>query len=87
MFLQELFDYEVDSDDEWEEEEPGESLSASEVIHNHYIRSLGESLSASEVILNHLYQISTCSVRRQSVYIVNWSPVVTSLLSETTGMG
>ncbi|KAK3097073.1 hypothetical protein FSP39_006117 [Pinctada imbricata] len=25
-----LFDYEVDSDDEWEEEEPGESLSASE---------------------------------------------------------
>ena len=29
--LQELFDYEVDSDDEWEEEEPGESLSNSEV--------------------------------------------------------
>lgn len=29
---QDLFDYEVDSDDEWEEEEPGESLSASEVL-------------------------------------------------------
>lgn len=31
VVLQDLFDYEVDSDDEWEEEEPGESLSASEV--------------------------------------------------------
>ena len=31
IVLQDLFDYEVDSDDEWEEEEPGESLSASEV--------------------------------------------------------
>ena len=29
--LQELLEYEVDSDDEWEEEEPGESLSHSEV--------------------------------------------------------
>lgn len=29
--LQGLLDYEVDSDDEWEEEEPGESLSNSEV--------------------------------------------------------
>lgn len=29
--LQDLLDYEVDSDDEWEEEEPGESLSNSEV--------------------------------------------------------
>ena len=28
---QDLLDYEVDSDDEWEEEEPGESLSDSEV--------------------------------------------------------
>lgn len=26
-----MLDYEVDSDDEWEEEEPGESLSHSEV--------------------------------------------------------
>ena len=26
-----MFDYEVDSDDEWEEEEPGESLSCSDV--------------------------------------------------------
>lgn len=25
-------DYDIDSDDEWEEEEPGESLSDSEVI-------------------------------------------------------
>ena len=29
---QELLDYELDSDDEWEEEEPGESLSNSEVM-------------------------------------------------------
>ena len=28
---QQLLDYEVDSDDEWEEEEPGESISESEV--------------------------------------------------------
>ena len=26
------FDYEVDSDEEWEEEEPGESISHSEVV-------------------------------------------------------
>ena len=31
LYTQELLDYEVDSDDEWEEEEPGESLSDSEV--------------------------------------------------------
>lgn len=30
--LQKLLDYEVDSDDEWEEEEPGESLSHSEGV-------------------------------------------------------
>lgn len=29
-FSQNLFDYEVDSDDEWEEEEPGESLKGSD---------------------------------------------------------
>ena len=29
--LQELVDYDLDSDEEWEEEEPGESLSHSEV--------------------------------------------------------
>lgn len=29
---QELLDYEVDSDEEWEEEEPGESLSQSEGV-------------------------------------------------------
>ena len=29
--FQDLLDYEVESDDEWEEEEPGESLSNSEV--------------------------------------------------------
>ena len=29
--VQEIFDYEVDSDDEWEEEEPGESVSSDEV--------------------------------------------------------
>jgi chromatin assembly factor 1 subunit A len=28
--FQKLFDYEVDSDDEWEEEEPGESLHGSD---------------------------------------------------------
>jgi len=28
--LQKWFDYEVDSDDEWEEEEPGESLKGSD---------------------------------------------------------
>ena len=32
LSLQDLLDYEVDSDDEWEEEEPGESLSNSEVL-------------------------------------------------------
>ena len=29
--FKDLLDYDVDSDDEWEEEEPGESLSNSEV--------------------------------------------------------
>lgn len=29
-FLQKIFDYEVDSDEEWEEEEPGESLHGSD---------------------------------------------------------
>ena len=29
---QDILNYDVDSDDEWEEEEPGESLSNSEVI-------------------------------------------------------
>lgn len=32
MFPQDLLDYEVDSDEEWEEEEPGESLSHSEGV-------------------------------------------------------
>lgn len=31
-FFQKLLDYEVDSDEEWEEEEPGESLSHSEGV-------------------------------------------------------
>ena len=31
-FLQNLLNYEVDSDEEWEEEEPGESLSGPEVF-------------------------------------------------------
>ena len=31
MIFQATFDYEVDSEEEWEEEEPGESLSCSEV--------------------------------------------------------
>lgn len=30
VILQEWFDYEIDSDDEWEEEEPGESLKGSD---------------------------------------------------------
>lgn len=30
LMLQEFFDYDVDSDDEWEEEEPGESLHGSD---------------------------------------------------------
>jgi chromatin assembly factor 1 subunit A len=29
-YLQKFFDYEVDSDEEWEEEEPGESLHGSD---------------------------------------------------------
>lgn len=32
LSLQDLLDYEVDSDEEWEEEEPGESLSHSEGV-------------------------------------------------------
>jgi hypothetical protein len=32
LSFQKLLDYEVDSDDEWEEEEPGESLSHSEGV-------------------------------------------------------
>ena len=35
MFSQKLLDYEVDSDEEWEEEEPGESLSHSEGVSTH----------------------------------------------------
>ena len=31
IIFQALFDYEVDSDDEWEEEDPGESVSSDEV--------------------------------------------------------
>ena len=38
-----MLDYEVDSDDEWEEEEPGESLSNSEVL-IYFFRALGKSL-------------------------------------------
>lgn len=41
-FLQNLLDYEVDSDEEWEEEEPGESLSHSEevrILHAENIRN------------------------------------------------
>lgn len=30
FILQTWFDYEIDSDDEWEEEEPGESLKGSD---------------------------------------------------------
>lgn len=37
---QDLLDYEVDSDDEWEEEEPGESLSHSEGVRRRSIISL-----------------------------------------------
>lgn len=33
---QDLLDYEVDSDEEWEEEEPGESLSHSEGVRHLY---------------------------------------------------
>ena len=33
LWFQKLFDYEVDSDDEWEEEEPGESVSSDEVCY------------------------------------------------------
>lgn len=32
VLFQKLLDYEVDSDEEWEEEEPGESLSHSEGV-------------------------------------------------------
>lgn len=32
LVFQKLLDYEVDSDEEWEEEEPGESLSHSEGV-------------------------------------------------------
>lgn len=32
VWLQKLLDYEVESDEEWEEEEPGESLSHSEGV-------------------------------------------------------
>lgn len=32
LALQKLLDYEVESDEEWEEEEPGESLSHSEGV-------------------------------------------------------
>lgn len=41
MLPQDLLDYEVDSDEEWEEEEPGESLSHSEGVRsnsNHLLR-------------------------------------------------
>lgn len=40
MFPQKLLDYEVDSDEEWEEEEPGESLSHSEGVSTrlHHVR-------------------------------------------------
>lgn len=38
--FQDLLDYEVDSDDEWEEEEPGESLSNSEVLWSRSLISL-----------------------------------------------
>ena len=37
MYFQGLFDYEVDSDDEWVEEEPGESVSSDEVWSSSYI--------------------------------------------------
>ena len=39
FILQDLLNYEIDSDEEWEEEEPGESLSGPEVNHTFYLKS------------------------------------------------
>lgn len=43
-FLQKLLDYEVDSDEEWEEEEPGESLSHSEEVRILHAEKFGTQL-------------------------------------------
>ena len=48
LCLQDLLDYEVDSDDEWEEEEPGESLSNSEV--SRITRSFGKVFNLANLV-------------------------------------
>ena len=47
LFLQDLLDYDVDSDDEWEE--PGESLSHSEVRHK-LLQQLGQPVGLSPLM-------------------------------------
>ena len=37
--MQSVLDYEFDSDDEWEEEEPGESVSSASEVGNEYFQS------------------------------------------------
>ena len=44
--FQNVFDYEVDSDEEWEEEEPGESLSDSNVSAFHMCMHVGSNWHA-----------------------------------------
>ena len=51
--FQALFDYEVDSDDEWEEEDPGESVSSDEV-------RLTEKYAAQTLFIQDKVKISVC---------------------------
>jgi len=46
-----LFDYEVDSDEEWEEEEPGESLSHSEVLYRKSVHNFGALMNKTMSLL------------------------------------
>ena len=58
--FQNVFDYEVDSDEEWEEEEPGESLSDSNVSAFHVCVHVGSNWHApAEYSLINMSQGST----------------------------
>lgn len=63
--LQDFLDYEVDSDEEWEEEEPGESLSHSEGVSSFYVlKHVCEVsvLNKAHLIWKHLNANPSCEV-------------------------
>lgn len=63
--MQKLLDYEVDSDEEWEEEEPGESLSHSEEVRILHAEKNQEPLTHGSVSKNPTAFICRMMKRRE----------------------